>query len=478
MPTKRLASILALFFCLTATASASATTYHAAPNSTRAAAPCTESAPCKLTFALDQSFNGDEVVLAAGTYDFQGTDPVSARPGVVVHGAPGRTRPLIEQTVPYGDCDGCPILNLNGDATLRDVDVAQRTEGGGAVRATAEATIERSALRGRAVALRLNGGLGQSGSVRDVLAVAVAGTAIVSDGGGPVRRLENVTAIGLGNLSVGIRATGAAGVDNTVDAVNSIVRGEHLDVQSHAGPTAGFEDVTTVKLRYSNFRLDRIEKVESDPAWSNAQVETFDNNQHDAPRFASATDFRQATGSPTIDNGRVAGLLGALDLDGTPRTFGAKPDIGAYEWAADRYAAERRTGDGGRGTDDGKTADGRTAAPTGPEPPVSPQQPVEPPAPGRAVLARQTVTVKKNVAAIAVRCEGASACTGTLAVTSAKVKVGSAKYNVAAGKRVVVRVKLSRAARRVIARKRKLKTTATAQGSKAPVTLKLPARRR
>jgi hypothetical protein len=94
------------------------------------------------------------------------------------------------------------------------------------------------------------------------------------------------------------------------------------------------------------------------------------------------------------------------------------------------------------------------------------------------VLTRQTVTVKKNVAAIAIRCEGAGACAGTLSLTSGKVKVGSAKYNVAAGKRAVVRVKLSRAARKVIARKRKLRATATAQGTKAPITLKLPARRR
>ena len=473
MPTKRLASILGLFFCLTATASASATTLHAAPNSNRTAAPCTSEAPCKLSFALDQAFSGDEVILAAGTYDHHAADPLGLRPGVVLHGAPGAVRPLIEQTVPYGDCDGCPILHVYGNATLRDVDVAQRTEGGGAVRSTAQATIERSALRGRAVALRLNGGAaGQSGSVRDVLAVAAAGTAIVSDGDGPTRQLENVTAIGRGDLSVGIRASGGAGYDNTVDAVNSIVRGEHLDVQSHAGFSAGFEDVTTVKLRYSNFRQDRIEKIESDPAWSNAQVETFDNNQHADPQFVSTTDFHQAEGSPTRDSGRVNGLLGTLDLDGTARTFGAKPDIGAYEWQPggdgeqDAESGGQQGGGGQQGSDQQQQ-------------PVRPEQPVQPvPPPPGIALARQTVTVKKNVASIVVSCPAGGACAGTLTLQSGAVKVGSAKFNVAAGKRAVVRVKLSAAARKVIAKKRKLRATATAQGSKAPITLKLPARRR
>ena len=478
MPTKRLASSFALLLCLTVTASASATTFHASPSSTRAQAPCTDTAPCKLSFALDQGFSGDEVVLAAGIYDHHGADPLGLRPGVVLRGAagPGTSRALIEQTVPYGDCDGCPILNVFGNATVRDVDVAQRTEGGGAIRSTAEATIERSALRGRGLALRLHGGVNDTGSVRDVLAVAVAGTAIVSDGPGPTRRLENVTAIGQGGLGVGIRASGGAGYDNTVDAVNTIARGEHLDVQSHAGFSADINDVTTVKLRYSNFRLDRLELIESDPAWPNARFETFDNNQHDAPQFVSATDFRQATGSPTIDSGRANGLLGTLDLNGAPRAFGAKPDIGAYEWTGEPVVdgGGQQPGGGGQ-QDDGGQQQEQERPPHNHNDFVQPDDPK--PLPGVAV-ARQTITVKKNVAAIKVDCPADGACAGTLTLQSGKVKVGSGKFNVPAGKRAVVRVKLSKAARKLIARKRTLKATATAQASKAPVTLKLPARRR
>jgi virginiamycin B lyase len=104
---------------------------------------------------------------------------------------------------------------------------------------------------------------------------------------------------------------------------------------------------------------------------------------------------------------------------------------------------------------------------------------VQPIAAGLAI-ARQTVTVKKNVAAVKVECPAAATagCKGTLALLSGKVKVGSARYSLAAGKRGVVKVKLAKAARKLIARKRKLKATATATDVKAAITLKLPSRRR
>jgi hypothetical protein len=190
----------------------------------------------------------------------------------------------------------------------------------------------------------------------------------------------------------------------------------------------------------------------------------------------SATDFRQATGSPTIDSGRTAGLLGTLDLDGAPRAFGAKPDIGAYEWTGEPVVDGGQQPGGGGQQDGSQQPEQREQE----RPPHNHNDFVQPdpkPLPGVA-LTRQTITVKKNVAAVKIECPAGGACAGTLTLQSGKVKVGSGKFNVPAGKRAVVRIKLSRAARKLIARKRKLKATATAQASKAPITLKLPARRR
>jgi hypothetical protein len=484
-----LAATAALTASLALTSSASATTFNAAPNATRTAAPCTAAQPCKLGFALNQAFDGDEVALAPGTYDFFATDPLEVRPGVALHGIPGGQRPLIEQTAPYRDCNDCPVLKLDGHAVLRDVDVTQGVEGGGAVKSVAQTTIERSALRGRAYALRINGSApsGAAGTVREVLAVAIDGTAVDVRGGGPAKLLENVTATGGGAAGVGINVVSSAGVDETVDAVNTIARGTAFDVQAYAKPWgtadgASIDDVATVNMRYSNYRGgDKANESTSDPAWPNARISGFDHNIPDDPQFVSDGDFHLKAGSTSIDAGRASGLTGTLDLDGFQRAFGAKPDIGAYEWHPAPPRQEQPQGNT-QGTPPGQ--DGSGQPPHDPEQPKQPEQPRPPvdpkpqPATGLSI-APQTIAVKKNVATAKVECPATAAapCSGKLTIASGKLTVGSARYTLAAGKRGTVKVKLGKAARKAIARTRKLKATAIAVAgtdrTQAAVVLKL-----
>ena len=462
------AAAAALLIPLTGAASASAETFHTSPSSSRAATPCTAAAPCKLSYALGQAFDGDQVRLAAGTYDHHLADPLEVRPGVAVLGTPGKTRPRVAQTVPYRDCDGCVVIELRDRATLRDVDVSQ-VEGAGAVRALATSVIERSALRGRSGALRLGGGAvgDPAGGVRDVLAVADDGVAIVAGGGGTAHGLENVTAIGRGTLGVGISVRTSSGVDTTADAVNTIARGDIYDVQAAPDGSAGFQDVATLKLRYSNFRQDRVDANPSDPAWNNAQVETHDNNQHGDPTFAGPNDFHLMQGSPAIDAGRVNGLAGTLDLDGLARSYRNGPDIGAYEWRPAPKPPE---------DDDGKT------------PPDDRTDPPPPPKFVGLTLAKQTASVKRSVARVKVRCPAAAGgpCAGKLTLKSGRHTVGAKRFSVARGATATVRVKLAEKGRKLLARKRRLKTQATAITSGAPgqsaqakagVTLKLARKR-
>jgi hypothetical protein len=486
MRTKLFTAAATLGVALTAATSASATTFHSAPSATRVQAPCTPQAPCKLSFALGQAFSGDDVALAAGTYDFFATDPLEVRPGVTLHGAPG-ARALIEQTAPYRDCAGCSVLELRSGATLSDVDVTQAVEGGGAVEAPADATIERSALRGRSNALTFTDSnpAATPGGAREVLAVAVDGTAIVALPGGPVRLLENVTAIGQGTVGTGISVQSEQGKDGTLDAVNTIARGSAYDVEAYAKPWgspqgAGIDDVATLRMRYGNYRGgDYAYEAPSDIAWPNARIEGWDHNLPDDPKFVSATDFHLADSSPAIDQGRPSGLIGTLDIDGQPRAFGAKPDVGADEWhpapPPPPPPGDGNNGDGGQqqpgNQDQQQPGDQDQQSGDQHQQPDQPQQPL-----AGLALARQTVTVKKNVAAIAVQCPATGSCAGTLALASGKVKVGSARFSVAAGKRTVVRVKLTKAAQKLIARKRKLKATATAQRRRAAITLKLARR--
>ena len=479
IPQLLLAFTAAALLSLTGAAAASANTLNVAPDAERAQTPCTAAQPCSLSFALDQAFDGDEVVLAPGTYDHHGGDPLAVRPGVEVRGTPGRTRPLIEQTVPYRDCDGCRILHLNLGAELRDVDVTQAVEGGGAVEATAGSTIERSALRARSNALHLVGNpvAAPSGGVREVLAVASQGTAILSERGQTaVKYLENVTAIGQGPVGTGIRVVAEADSDDTLDAVNTIARGSAYDIDVTAKPWgspqgANIDDVATMNMRYGNFRGDRTRVEGSDPAWPNARFEGFDRNVSDDPQFVSATDFRLKQGSPAIDKGRRNGLFGALDLDGLGRSYGAAPDMGAYEWRPAPKPPESNPGDD-------------ETTPPGPDP-VPP-----PPKPFLGLdLAKQAVAVKRNVAAIKVKCPAAplGPCAGTLRLRSGRAIVGSRRFSVARGGTAVVKVKLNKKGRKLIARKRKLTTQATATTydtfgksveTKTRVKLKLASKRR
>ena len=135
--------------------------------------------------------------------------------------------------------------------------------------------------------------------------------------------VRNVTAIATGQSSVGIDCD----VDGTGTLVNVLVRGGSTDLRGH-------HDACTAT--YSNFRADRATGMRAGIG-----------NQSAQPLFADA-DYRPAPGSPTIDAGTTGD---GLDPDGRPRTLGAAPDIGAYEFAPAATADDGGTEPTGRGGD-------------------------------------------------------------------------------------------------------------------------------
>jgi hypothetical protein len=81
------------------------------------------------------------------------------------------------------------------------------------------------------------------------------------------------------------------------------------------------------------------------------------------------------------------------------------------------------------------------------------------------LLRKQTVKVRKGVARIKVTCpvSAIGRCLGKLTLTKGKRKLGSRSFSIAAGRTARVRVKLSKAARRTLKRKHRLKAIATAR---------------
>src|ERR1700712_5779286 len=75
-----------------------------APAATRYASPlgfgakCTEASPCTITQGVLGAIDGDEVVLAAGTYDVSNSPLLEVSHKIILRGAAGGARPLITKS--------------------------------------------------------------------------------------------------------------------------------------------------------------------------------------------------------------------------------------------------------------------------------------------------------------------------------------------------------------------------------------------
>src|SRR4051812_9690065 len=87
------------------------------------AAPCAEAAPCNINSAISGAADGDEVVLASGTYDaahgvpVQGIDVANTQDNLLIHGRPGQPRPVIS----FSDGSEPVVEVLGTGTTIRDV---------------------------------------------------------------------------------------------------------------------------------------------------------------------------------------------------------------------------------------------------------------------------------------------------------------------------------------------------------------------
>jgi hypothetical protein len=295
--------------------------------------------PCSLTHGVSVSGDGDELILLPGDYGSAGA-PISTQldvtNGVYVHGQDGQPMPRVFSDAP----EAFDINNPQAVLSWVDIehsgtadDVALWIEPGTArqVRVhTIGTAVDYSACSVNPDVAGLWGPDPAPASLIDSVCWSGAdGTPAIRMGfNGSANNvtpvLRNVTAIasGAGAAAIDLSATGSA--SPTVQATNVIARGTpDVKAATSSGGTA------TVQLDHSNYAT-----VNAADAGATITPPGTNGGQTAPPLFANATagDFQELAGSPTIDAGVNDPLNGLFDVQGNSRTLGAATDIGAYEF--------------------------------------------------------------------------------------------------------------------------------------------------
>jgi hypothetical protein len=296
-------------------AHAAATTRYASTTGLSTNDCLTAATACDLPTAFAALQNGDELIIAPGTY----TSPThlwSSAINLNVHGVAGQGRPVI-------NAPGNPALGFLGGGT-QVTDLTVNATSGSGIAVTISSRIER-------LQVRANDSFDDacvvdfSSSIRDSLCVASGAdaSAIVVDGGNAT--MENVTAVATGAGSHGLEVPNDYGGTYAVTLRNMILAGAASDINLTAPTGAGTVSVTATSSNYDSLTPATL------PASESATAPGTGGNQTAAPVFTDAA-FHEAASSPTIDKGTTVVDLGPYDLDGNARKLGSAPDIGVDEF--------------------------------------------------------------------------------------------------------------------------------------------------
>lgn len=298
-------------------------------------APCLRTDPCTLYLAAsyeapaaERIHSGDEVVVLPGEYSGArgdlGPDEIVQFPGQsYIHGEVGAPVPLI-----VSDRHGWVLTLASHESVASDLEIIAPNSSAPLLvsLSTAERMVVRtSAERGIACSL------GFRGVVRDSLCIssgrkgAGAGQHVHTNSFTEhTRTLRNVTAIGTGPESNGIRFD-ISGGEIFASVKSSIARGTATDIEAIGEEPGGGPTVTVEASNYAT-----ASAVEKDGGTASVTAPGTGTNSTAAPLLAEAT-YRQLPGSPTIDQGAVDSFTGTTDIDGDSRVIGAQIDMGADE---------------------------------------------------------------------------------------------------------------------------------------------------
>ena len=323
-----------VFVLLAVPSAASAAVRQAVPQGGATSGPCDTGAPCTLQEAVAGAASDDTVRVASGTYDLPSTLDVTAG-GLVVEAESVEAPPLLQ----WSGSSAGPAINLSGAGqTLRGLRVAGTlTSDAILVRAIAPATgatLER--LQVRVSGDGATGVAGQDATLRDSTVTAVGGDTIAAIMTGLV---TGDTLVGEGAGARGLfTSTLFYGGSAAVTVRNSILRGDVSGWDAAIYDTdASGSTSASADLAASSYGAGRLRTL-AVPGGSATATEGSGNVTTVGPLLAGlpgGLDLHQLRGSPTIDAGTAdtsAGLPVAIDIDGDPRVFAGRIDIGADEY--------------------------------------------------------------------------------------------------------------------------------------------------
>lgn len=314
-----LATVVVALAALLVPAVASARLIYVAPDDQSGGFLCTDTQPCALAVGINGVLDdGDEVLLAPGTYDTDDElEVMAADSGTTIRPRDPGTRPVINSTASIA-------LQLSGQgATVRGIEIRHDNPGTPGLFALASGTrivnvisISNGDTPCQVASTRL------TDTICHATAAGARALRISLAGGAGTSIVRNATLVADGAFGVGIYATASGTASATLDVASTIVQGPGNDVVAIESD----DGTATVVLASSNFDTRSVS------GGATATLPGTGSNQTAAPIFTGPT-YEQAAGSPTVDAGLVDAETGATDVYGDARPQGAANDIGADELA-------------------------------------------------------------------------------------------------------------------------------------------------
>ena len=457
----RLAGVLVvLMLMLVGASQAMATARYAVPGGDASDPNCfAKTSNCSAQHALDVSQTNDEVIFATGTYDIGSASLTQSHPGQDVHGEDGQPPPRIVSN------SGGPVMYscicTNSDASISHMTFENHGTGGGLFmvggasgHAATVDNVQASGANQTLIVYILDTVVTNTSA----FANATNGIAIISVANATYR---GVTALAPANGGVALQQ-GPNGSTTTGIVRNAILSGGSggADLKtSNSGSTFG-----NVDIDFSNYA--NVSNC------SGCTLTQGPNSQALPPNLVDRANgnFHETIDSPTIDSGEDSANNGNFDVDGDPRKVGPAPDIGADEFVPGHAPPPVNT------------------TPPPPSTALVGSNPLIQAFPGLR-LGKVTFTASGNkTITVPIACPPFvnGSCVGNIVFTTAskvtvpkkanaaakkkKVKLGSASFTIPKGTTKNVKVKLSKAAQKLLAAKGKIKAvdklTVTANGTK------------